>query len=163
MAIAFWILLGIVVTAAAAGLVVLIRHNSRGHRARELAEAQLQFHRMREQLEAKFVDRASHSGKPRGLRWADCEFENEVTYARDRSTGQLSAFVAITIKFEAIEGGGMEEVEAVDNAKAATAVFHFDPKTRWTTEGRSIFNLNPEEAVRHFQSTLEPIGPAAHR
>ena len=115
-----------------------------------------------EQLEAKFLTKAGASGKPRGLRWADCEFENDVTYARDRQSGVLSAFVAVRIKFEAIAGGGMEEVEAVDNAKYATAVFYFDPKHRWMTEGRAIFNLNPHEAVRRFEATLEPIGPA-HR
>jgi hypothetical protein len=113
---------------------------------------------MREQLEAKFLQRAGLTGKPRGLRWADCEFENDVSYARDRQSGRLSAFVAVSIKFEAIEGGGMEEVEAVGNAKYATAVFHFDPKHHWTTEGRAIFNLNPSEAVRRFQDTLEPLG-----
>ncbi len=105
-----------------------------------------------------FLPRPAASGKPRGLRWADCEFENEVTYARDRQSGTLSAFVAVSIKFEAIAGGGMEEVEAVDNAKYATAVFYFDPKHRWMTEGRAIFNLNPDEAVRRFEDTLEPIG-----
>jgi hypothetical protein len=148
-----------VVVAAVVGVIIfLVRRKSVGSRNRREAEAQLQFRRLREQLEAKFLTKAAASGKPRGLKWSDCEFENDVTYARDRQTRQLSAFVAVTIKFEALAGGGMEDVEAVGNAKYATAVFHYDPKHRWTTEGRAIFNLNPSEAVRRFNDTLEPVG-----
>ncbi len=153
-----WMVAGLLFVAGIFLGVELAKRKSIGRRQHELAEAQLQFHRMREQLEAKFLQKAGLTGKPRGLRWADCEFENDVTYARDRHSGQLSAFVAVTIKFEAVAGGGMEEVEAVGNAKAGTAVFHYDPKRHWVTEGRAIFNLNPSEAVRHFNDTLEPVG-----
>jgi hypothetical protein len=158
MAIIGWIAAGILLLAAITLAALLFKKKSAGNRQRQLIDAQQHFHRMREQLEAKFLTKAGATGKPRGLRWADCEFENEVTYARDRQSGVLSAFVAVTIKFEAVEGGGMEEVEAVGNAKYATAVFYFDPKHRWMTEGRAIFNLNPDEAVRRFEATLEPIG-----
>ncbi len=69
----------------------------------------------------------------------------------------LRAFVAVSIKFEAVPGGGMEEVEAVNNAKYATAMFHYDPRQMWVPDPQPIFNLNPIEAMRHFQSTLEPV------
>ena len=46
-----------------------------------------------------------------------------MAYARHRRSGELSAFVSVTIGFEAIEGGDMEDVEAVGNLRAATAVF----------------------------------------
>jgi hypothetical protein len=39
----------------------------------------------REVLEAKFFDLASRRGKPRGLRWLDCDWQNSVTFGRDRS------------------------------------------------------------------------------
>ena len=81
--------------------------------AEKLARAQRDFHRQRELLEARFVDRAASSGKPRGLRWTDVDFDDDVIYARDRRTRRLKALVAIEVGFEAIEGGGMEEVEAV--------------------------------------------------
>ncbi|MEK6248535.1 MAG: hypothetical protein N2C12_10180, partial [Planctomycetales bacterium] len=58
-----------------------------------------------------------------------------------------------TISFEAIEGGGMEEVEAVSNLRAATAVFFMDGD-RWDTRGRVIFNLEPAEAIERFQGVL---------
>src|SRR5437867_13397633 len=88
-------------------------------RARELFVLQ------RERLEAKFVTAASATGKPRGLRWKDCSFENELELARDRHSGQLVALVPVTVQFEAIEGGDMEGVPAVEYAKNASAVFFF--------------------------------------
>src|SRR5689334_11645227 len=152
-----WILIGLALVAGSAIAVPLVRRQMADRRLRQFIDAKQQFHRMREQLEAKFLQRAGLTGKPRGLRWADCEFEDDVTYARDRKDGRLSAFVAVCIKFEAIEGGGMEEVEAVANHKYGTAVFYWDPKHHWTTEGRAIFNLAPREAMRHFEATLEPV------
>jgi hypothetical protein len=118
------------------------------------AEFQIQ----RERLEAKFFEMASNSGKPRGLRWTDCSFENEITYARQRENGELCALVSVTIAFEAIIGGGMEEVEAVSNLRSATAVFRV-VEGRWQTDGRAIFNLNPTEAIAYYQDNLSPIGP----
>jgi len=152
-----WIAAGFVFVAGVIIGALLAKKKSHGGRQRQFAEAKQQFHRMREQLEAKFLQRAALTGKPRGLRWADCEFENDVTYARDRKTRELSAFVAVSIKFEAVPGGGMEEVEAVGNAKYATAVFHYDPRQLWVPDPQPIFNLNPSEAVRRFESTLEPV------
>ena len=122
----------------------------------KLGRQQRDFRRQREQLEAKFVDRAGSSGKPRGLRWSDVAFEDEVSYARDRKSGQLRALVAIEVCFEAIEGGGMEEVEAVSNVRAATAEFLHDG-TAWTTEGRVFFNLAPKGLIRYLHTDLESV------
>ena len=61
-------------------------------------------------------------------------FDDDVIYARDRKTGGLKALVAIEVCFEAIEGGGMEEV-MVSNVRAATAEFLHDGE-RWFTKGR---------------------------
>jgi hypothetical protein len=46
--------------------------------AEKLARAQRDFHRQREQLEAKFIDRAAATGKPRGLRWSDVDFNDDI-------------------------------------------------------------------------------------
>src|SRR5207244_3081742 len=100
-------------------------------RARELFVLQ------RERLEAKFVTAASATGKPRGLRWKDCWFENELELARDRHSGQLVALVPVTIQFEAIEGGDMEGVPAVEYAKNASAVFFFQ-RGQWLTVGKAV-------------------------
>ncbi len=122
----------------------------------QFAKAMKDFHAQREYLEAKFLEIASSSGMPRGLAWTQCRFADGVAYARDKQTGGLSALVAVTIGFEAIEGGGMEDVEAVKNLRAATAVFSF-AGGRWTTQGRAIFNLNPAEAIDYFADDLEMV------
>ncbi len=153
-----WIIAGLVGLVAGIGLGIwIVKRRLMGQRRHEFTEAQSQFRRMREQLEAKFLQKAALTGKPRGLRWADCEFENDVTYARDRQSGQLSAFVAVSIKFEAIEGGGMEEVEAVQQRKYGTAVFRYDRKHLWVPDAQPMFNLDPNEAVRRLHDTLEPV------
>ena len=124
--------------------------------AEKLARAQRDFHRQRELLEARFIERASATGKPRGLRWTDVDFDDDVIYARDRRTRRLKALVAIEVSFEAIEGGGMEEVEAVSNVRAATAEFLHDG-TRWMTEGRVFFNLAPSATVKYLATDLELV------
>src|SRR5262245_25784051 len=91
-----------------------------------LEQARVTFHRRREWLEARFLSLAAQSGKPRGLRWVDCEFDNGVAFARDRKTHHFRALVAVSIQFEAIEGGDMEDVAAVADRKAATVVFRLD-------------------------------------
>jgi hypothetical protein len=76
--------------------------------------------------------------------------------ARDRANGELVALVGVTIGFEAIEGGGMEDVEAVGNLRAATAVFTWNGSD-WTTGGRAVFNLEPREVVERYRENLDPV------
>jgi hypothetical protein len=115
------------------------------------------FRQQRERLEARFFDIAAATGKPRGLRWTDIDFDDAVCFAIDRDKKQLLALVAVTIGFEAIEGGGMEEVEAVSNLRAATAIFHLEGKW-WSTNGRVLFNLEPVEALSRLDGVLEQAG-----
>lgn len=156
-----WILSGGAGTAMVVA-AVLWRPIRKAWREARFAKARQDFHLQRERLEAKFLQLASASGKPRGLRWTNCEFEDAVAYARDRRSGQLSAFVGVTISFEAIPGGPMEDVEAVSNLRAATAVFRLADH-RWHTDGRAVFNLNPTEAIAYYRDELEIVGrEAAH-
>jgi hypothetical protein len=120
------------------------------------AELQKRFLQQREHLEAAFFAAAAASGKPRGLRWKDCEWESDVAFARERQTGRLAALLAVTVSFEAIEGGEMEGVEAVGNLRCASAVFFFDAG-RWRTAGKAIFNLSPAEAIEHFKGQYERL------
>jgi hypothetical protein len=124
-----------------------------------VARAQRDFHRQREPLEAKFFELAAISGKPRGLRWVDIEFDDDVVYARDRKSRRLKALVAIEVQFEAVEGGGMEEVEAVSRIRAATSEFIHDGD-RWTTQGKVYFNLAPSATVKYLAADLELVAEA---
>ncbi|MFN0051322.1 MAG: hypothetical protein ACKV0T_03975 [Planctomycetales bacterium] len=123
---------------------------------REFDRARQSFRREREVLEAKFFDLASASGKPRGLRWVDCDWLDAVSFARDRQTGLLAAFVAVNIRFEAIEGEEMEGVAAVGNVRDAAAVFHYQAG-HWGTGGRALFNMNPADALARLNGQFEPL------
>ncbi len=139
------------------GILVLVGNRiAASSRETTLRRAREVFFLRREWLEAEFVKLAGLRGLPRGLAWANCEFDNDVQFAKERASGQLRALVAVTIRFEAIEGGGMEDVEAVGNLRAATATFVYDGK-KWTTNGRALFNLNPLEAIRHYRNELETV------
>src|SRR5262249_45082648 len=120
-------------------------------RARELFTLQ------RERLQTAFFQAATATGKPRGLRWKDCEWDSEVAFARERRPGQLAALVGITIQFEAVAGSDMEGVQAVSNLRNASAVFFFH-RGQWLTVGKAVFNMNPGEAIEHFKNQYENVG-----
>lgn len=150
-----WLIPPIVIVAGAAAVLAGRRMRRFGRdvsaaRARELFKLQ------RERLEAHFLRAAAATGKPRGLRWVDCEWDDAVTFIRDRHSHQIAAFVGVTIQFEAIPGGDMEGNPAVGNLKNASALFYFQ-RGHWHTVGKTVFNLNPDEALVHFQSQYEPL------
>ena len=113
-------------------------------------------------LSSAFLQAASATGKPRGLAWKHVELHGETAFATDRVTGELYAMIDSTVSFTAIEGGGMEEVEAVSNLRSATAVF-VHRRGRWETDGRVVFNLDPRQSVEHYQESLELVEPSSPR
>lgn len=158
----YWGIAGAALAVAALiGLAVtLMRRVIRPWRAArqraETEQAMRQFRLQREQLEAKFLDLARASGKPRGLRWLDGEWQSEVTFARACDTGLLTAFVGLHVRFEAIEGSDMEGVAAVDTVRDAAAVFHYQ-RGRWGTGGRVLMNMNPAEAILRLAGQYNPV------
>ena len=125
-------------------------------RGPQLEQARRLFQYQRERLELQFFQAASASGKPRGLRWKAIDWESSVEFARERASGQLAALVGVAIRFEAVEGGDMEGLPAVANLRNASAVFFFHGD-RWHTTGKTVFNLNPDEALAHFQNQYERL------
>ncbi len=119
-------------------------------------QARRLFPRQREHLELQFFQAVSASGKPRGLRWKAIDWESGVTFARERDSGRLAALVGVTIQFEAVEGGDMEGLPAVGNLRNGSAVFFYHAG-RWRTIGKTVFNLNPEEALVHFRNQYERL------
>ena len=126
-------------------------------REARLAQARKEFHRQREWLEAKFISLAPSRGESDSPRWSNCEFDDAVSYVRQRSTGELSAFVAVTVALEGIGPGGTSATAFMSSIQAGTAVFRFD-NGRWATDGRLIHNLSPDEAIRYYQGDLEMVG-----
>jgi hypothetical protein len=146
----------VVAVACVAIVLVLVAWMLRRPRQITLEHARRLFHLRRERLEHRFFLLAAQSGKPRGLEWVDCEFDDDVSFARDRHTGRLRALVGVTIRFRAVEGGDMEDNPNVGNLRAASAVFLMDGDD-WSTNGRVLFNLNPAEAIEHYRQELEVV------
>jgi hypothetical protein len=123
---------------------------------RETERAIAQFPLRREALEAKFFDLARQRGRPRGLRWTQCDWQQSVTFGRDLQSQLLTAFVSVEVHFEAVEGGDMEDVEAVGTIRDATALFHYS-NGQWGTGGKALFNMNPQDALTRLEGQFEPI------
>jgi hypothetical protein len=150
-----WLIVIVVLACVVAGSFAF-RQRRRGMRRDERVRALAAFAPLIPTLEQSFLAAATATGKPRGLKWERVVLAGPPVFAVDRVSDELYAFVAATVSFSAIEGGGMEEVEAVSNLRAATAVFaHRDGA--WTTDGRVVFNLGPEAAVSHYVETLAPV------
>lgn len=147
------LLIGGLILAVATSVLLFLRRKSQSS---NLSSARKRFQIRREWLEARFFTLAAESGSPRGLEWVDVDFDDAVKFARDRKNGHLRALVGVTIRFRAVEGGPMEGNPNVDNPKAATAVFYLDG-AEWSTKGRTLFNLNPTQAIQHFKQELELV------
>lgn len=149
------------ITIAAVGLGALLAIGGaawwlRRRRRRQMCRAVREFRLQREQLEAKFFDLASRCGKPRGLRWVECDWKDVVTFGRDMRTGLTTAFVSVEIRFEAEEGGDMEDVAAVGTIRDACALFHY-ADGRWGTGGRALFNMDAQEALSRLAGQYERL------
>jgi hypothetical protein len=146
------------------GIAVLYRRSNRkSPAAAPLLQAKQRFHAQRERLEAKFIQLAAASAKPDAPSWTDCRFDDDVAYVRNRATGELSAFVAVTIAVEDAATASLGAADAVGNLQAGTAVFRFD-RDHWETDGRAILNLSPDEAIHRCRDDLEIVeAELAHR
>jgi hypothetical protein len=140
-----------------------LRPGRKSWRTARFVQAKQRFHTQRERLEAKFIQLASAHGKSDAHRWFDCTFADDVAYVRNRTTGELSAFVAMTVAAEEFDSASHGSTDAVGNLQAGTAVFRFD-RDHWETDGRAILNLSPGEAIRYYHADLEIVGEElAHR
>jgi hypothetical protein len=152
-----YFLIGLGILIAAVVLILVVGQPLlKALQKREAETAVRNFRTQREQLEAKFFDIASRLGKPRDLRWLDCDWQDRVTFGREVDSGLLTAFAAVEIRFEAVEGGDMEDVAAVSTVRDAAALFHYKDGS-WGTGGRALFNMNPADALERLNDQYEPI------
>jgi hypothetical protein len=151
----WWIAVGVL---AGMATVALLWHPLRiAAREARFSQARKDFHRQREWLEAKFIRLAASQAAPDSPRWRDCDFDDSVSYVRNRITGELCAFVAVTVALEGVGHSTGTATDLMGRLRAATAVFRFS-RDRWETDGRVILNLSPSEAIRFYQNDLEIVG-----
>lgn len=148
-----WLKLALAVVVCGVVVWVLLRvRRDRQRRRRHRAIAE--FRILREPLCRKLWDVAAASGKPRGLRWKQCDYAGEELFAIDQKRDTVFALVGVLVSFEAIEGGPMEDATAAGDLRAATAVF-FYRHGKWTTDGRIVFNHSPQKTLESFGGALE--------
>ena len=119
------------VACAMVAVVVLLLWRPCQVAAREarFTQARKEFHRQREWLEVKFISLAGVRSTPDTPRWSNCEFDDAVSYVRQRSTGELSAFVAVTVALEGIGHLATSASDLMSNLQAGTAVFRLTRTT----------------------------------
>ncbi|MGV2338413.1 MAG UNVERIFIED_CONTAM: hypothetical protein LVR18_31740 [Planctomycetaceae bacterium] len=110
------------------------------------------FVRFQRELEEAWFGHASSSGRPRGLRWSQCRWLPDRLLLRERQSGQWWMLRSVSLSFEAIEGGGMEDVAAVSSLRDACAVFVWSGRS-WRSGGRALFNMDPAAAARHLEES----------
>lgn len=98
------------------------------------------------------------SGRPRGLRWEAIDAAPQAEgvsarFALEHASGQAIALILVTIRFSALAGGDMEEVEAVPEMRMGTALLRFEGG-EWRPTGRILFNLTPTEARERLGDLL---------
>ena len=125
-------------------------------REARFAQVRKDFHTQRERLEVKFTQLAAANARSRTLHWDDCDFDDDVAYVRSRTTGELSAFVAVTVATDGSRDPFAGIGGVVGNLRAGTAVFRFD-RDHWETDGRAILNLSPAEAIRYYKNDLKMV------
>lgn len=146
------------IVAAAAAWLGLGAYRRRQFRKR-VERSVRQFQTGDRSLGDAFLKAAAATGKPRGLSWKSCDFHDDVSFASDRATGETYALQGVTIAFEAVVGGDMEDVEAVGNLRCGTAIF-VHRNGNWTTDGRAVFNLQPTETLERYRECLVPLSVA---
>jgi len=149
-----WISLG--VAAILAGILFVWRPIRLAYRQAQFAAKRRDFHTQREHLEAKFIRLASANPRSNATYWDDCDFDDDVAYVRNRNTGELSAFVRVTVAVDAGKDPAAAMESIIGNLRAGTAIFRFD-RDHWETDGRAILNLSPAEAIRFYQNDLEMV------
>jgi hypothetical protein len=146
-----WLFWGSILPACVAGIALGVRRPLR--RALEdlrLERAREQFRQQREWLEARFVGSLARIDPAEHQRWEDAHWQDEIVWARERTSRQLLALTGVAFEPDLI-------FDLEDTPRHATALFEFR-KGRWHAEGKSLDSIRPDEAFLRHQR-FEPVAP----
>jgi hypothetical protein len=152
-----------------------------GRSTPKMVEIRRQFHEQRERLELKLICLAAQVRSGSLGRTDRYDFDDDVAYAKNRYTGEITALVTVIIELASPEES-VDDLFSIEQAnerakkarrfQVATAVFRYD-HDRWEADGRIIFHLNPAETLRYYRRDLKmiemetairaPVGPAGDR
>jgi hypothetical protein len=149
-----WLIFLFSAAVVAAGVALI--HRRRRRWAATVEQALAAFHIQREHQEARFLELAARRGRPAGWAWVDGEFDDRVVLACKRGTASLRALVQMTIVLEKITPFEEHGEGQQTRVQSATGVFLLSGN-RWTTEGHTVLDLDPEETVDRFSGELERI------
>lgn len=153
----FLIAIAIVAAAVALGFFGLATKAVRDQRrATEIDRAVNSFRLQREYVEAKFFDVAGSLGQQPAVRWRECEWQRNATFARDLQSGVITAFVSLVVHFETTEEAQQLGAEGGATACQAAALFHYH-EGRWTTNGWILLNMDPDDALIGLDDEFEPV------
>ncbi len=132
---------GIVLVCFTAGWLIIRRPLREVVEEVHFEQARVLFRQQREWLEARFVTVIGQLDLAAGKRWESADWDDEVLWARDRSTRRLQALVGVHF-----DG----PYNPLHQPGHSTAVFEFH-HGRWRVEGRRLDLTRPEQAVGRDQ------------
>ncbi|MGQ9503845.1 MAG: hypothetical protein ACUVQG_02465 [Thermogutta sp.] len=115
-------------------------------------KARALFHRERERLEARLVKQIAVPVVTGEMEWLDCEFDNQVTFLRDRRTGGLVALVGVMLGPETSWTVELDE----QSRGYGVAIFRFD-NNHWRAEPKIHMNATPDDIIRGFSKAMEVV------
>lgn len=90
------------------------------------------------------------------LRMRECDWTAEVSFGRDRGSGLITAFAGVLLF---LEPDAEDELDSAANRalpRDAVAVF-FYRNGAWHWSGRTLFNMNPCEALERLGNQFDQI------
>jgi len=96
-------------------------------------------------LDAWFASAAA-SGKPRGLKWSNCEALGDAVFVRDGS--RRLALIPVRVRFEPLPEGGFEDIPQATEPRHIVVMFTQEGG-KWDT-GRALFNVTMESLTKRF-------------
>ncbi|MEO2088144.1 MAG: hypothetical protein ABGY75_01430 [Gemmataceae bacterium] len=87
---------------------------------------------------------AGVSGRPKWLNWVEYEASGEPLFVRK------FAFAPVVVRFEPLPDGPLDDVPQAREPRAVVAVFRWQ-RGRWTTDGRAVFNLTPQQVAEQLK------------
>jgi len=114
-------------------------------------KARMLFHRERERLEARLIKQIAVPVVTGEMEWLDCDFEDEVTFLRDRRSGEYVAVVMITLGPETSWAIDSDQESGTRRGRVSVWQEPLDIRSK------VYMNLTPEEMVRAFSDRMELV------